>query len=64
MAKKDAIDNELDLITNEDIEQISDLQQALDIINKEQVIPEAKALVKKDCLFLFMQMLMVMVQNG
>lgn len=48
MAKKDAIDNELDLITNEDIEQISDLQEALDIINKEQVIPEAKALVKKD----------------
>lgn len=48
MAKKDAIDNELDLITNEDIEQISDLQQALDIINKEQVIPEAKALVKRD----------------
>ena len=48
MAKKDAIDNELNLITNEDIEQISDLQEALDIINKEQVIPEAKALVKKD----------------
>lgn len=48
MAKKDAIDNELNLITNEDIEQISDLQQALDIINKEQVIPEAKALVKRD----------------
>ena len=48
MAKKDAIDNELNLISNEDIEQISDLQQALDIINKEQVIPEAKALVKRD----------------
>lgn len=48
MTKKDAIDNELNLITNEDIEQIDDLQQALNIINKEQVIPEAKALVKKD----------------
>ena len=48
MKKKDTIDEELNLISNEEIEQCSDLQKALDIINKEQVIPEAKALVKKD----------------
>ena len=48
MQKKDAIDTELNLISNEEIEQCSDIQKALDLINKEQVIPEAKALVKKD----------------
>jgi len=48
MSKKDTIDEELNLITNEEIEQCSDIQKALDLINKEQVIPEAKALVKKD----------------
>lgn len=48
MPKKDTIDEELNLITNEEIEQCSDIQKALDLINKEQVIPEAKALVKKD----------------
>lgn len=48
MKKKDTIDEELNLITNDEIEQCSDLQKALDIINKEQVIPEAQALVKKN----------------
>ena len=48
MKKKDAIDEELNLMTNEEIENCDDLQKALELINKEQVIPEAKALVKKD----------------
>ena len=48
MKKKDAIDEELNLMTNEEIEKCDDLQKALELINKEQVIPEAKALVKKD----------------
>lgn len=48
MKKKDAIDEELNLMTNEEIENCGDLQKALELINKEQVIPEAKALVKKD----------------
>ena len=48
MKKKDTIDEELNLMTNEEIEECSDLQQALNIINKEHIIPEAQALVKKD----------------
>lgn len=47
MAKKDAIDNELNIMTNEEIEQCDDLQKALALINKEQVVPESVALVKK-----------------
>ena len=48
MPKKDTIDEELNLLTNDDIEQCSDIQKALELINKEQVIPESKALVKRD----------------
>lgn len=48
MPKKDDIDKELNLLTNDEIEGCSDIQKALELINKEQVIPEAKALVKKD----------------
>lgn len=48
MKKKDVIDEELNIMTDEDIAECNDLQKALDLINKEQVIPEAKALVKKD----------------
>lgn len=48
MKKKDVIDEELNIMTDEDIAGCNDLQKALDLINKEQVIPEAKALVKKD----------------
>lgn len=48
MTKKDTIDEELNLLTNEEIEGCSDIQKALELINKEQVIPEAKALVKRD----------------
>lgn len=47
MTKKDAIDNELNIMTNEEIEQCDDLQKALALINKEQVVPESVALVKK-----------------
>ena len=48
MAKKDQINDELNILSNEDIQDSSDLQKALDLINKEQVIPEATALVKKN----------------
>jgi len=48
MKKKDQIDEELNILTNEEIENSSDLQKALDLINKEQIIPEATALVKKN----------------
>jgi hypothetical protein len=47
MAKKDAIENELNIMTNEEIEGCDDLQKALALINKEQVVPESVALVKK-----------------
>jgi hypothetical protein len=48
MRKKDTIDNELDILTNEEIEQCDDLQKALALINKEQVVPEAIAITKKN----------------
>lgn len=48
MAKKDQINDELNILSNEEIQDSSDLQKALDLINKEQVIPEATALVKKN----------------
>lgn len=48
MAKKDVIEDELNILSNDEIENSSDLQKALDLINKEQIIPEATALVKKN----------------
>ena len=48
MRKKDTIDNELDILTNEEIEQCDDLQKALALINKEQVVPESIAITKKN----------------
>lgn len=48
MAKKDQINDELNILSNEEIQDSSDLQKALDLINKEQIIPEATALVKKN----------------
>ena len=48
MRKKDSIDNELDILTNEEIEQCDDLQKALALINKEQVVPESIAITKKN----------------
>ncbi len=48
MTKKDQIESELNLMSNEELEKCDDLQKALNLINKEQVIPEAKALVKKN----------------
>jgi len=47
MAKKDAIENELNIMTNDELSECDDLQKALAIINKEHVVPESVALVKR-----------------
>lgn len=42
------IEESLNMLSNTELEQCTDLQNALSLINKEQVVPESTALTKKD----------------
>lgn len=48
MKKKDAIGDNLNILSNDEIEQCDDLQKALALINKEQVVPSELVIKKKE----------------
>lgn len=48
MKKKDVIGDNLNILSNDEIEQCDDLQKALALINKEQVVPSELVIKKKE----------------
>ena len=48
MRKKDAIGDNLNILSNDELEQCNDLQKALELINKEQVVPNELVIKKKE----------------
>lgn len=48
MKKKDAIGDNLNILSNDDLEACNDLQKALALINKEQVVPDELVIKKKE----------------
>lgn len=48
MKKKDAIGDNLNILSNEEMEACDDLQKALALINKQQVVPDELVIKKKE----------------
>lgn len=48
MKKKDVIGDNLNILSNDELESCDDLQKALALINKEQVVPDELVIKKKE----------------